>query len=138
MAMRNYPAIFIRDKGASEAAPIGVVFPDFPGCVTLGADFGNAVINANLALQSHVGAMIADGDALPGGSDFYALPDWDDLSESEVVQRQFITLNVPDEDQTVRVNVTLPQSLLDEISRVTNNRSRFLAEAAREKLQHVA
>jgi metal-responsive CopG/Arc/MetJ family transcriptional regulator len=38
----------------------------------------------------------------------------------------------------VRVNVTLPQSLLDEIARVSNNRSRFLTEAAREKLQRAA
>ncbi len=114
------------------------MFPDFAGCVTSGENLGNAVINANSALQGHVSAMLADGDALPAGVDLYAKPDWDDLAESDVVFRQFITINVPDADQTVRVNVTLPQSLLDEIAKVSNNRSRFLTEAAREKLQHAA
>jgi predicted RNase H-like HicB family nuclease len=138
MVMRNYTAIFLRDKGAGADAPIGVVFPDFPGCATSGDDLGSAVINANGALQGHVAAMLADGDALPGGVDLYANPEWDDFAESEIAFRQFITINVPDTDQTVRVNVTLPQSLLDEIARVSNNRSRFLTEAAREKLQRAA
>ena len=34
----------------------------------------------------------------------------------------------------VRVNVMLPQDVLDAIDRATTNRSRFLAEAARAKL----
>ncbi len=34
----------------------------------------------------------------------------------------------------VRVNVMLPQDIIEAIDRVTNNRSRFLAEAARDKL----
>ncbi len=34
------------------------------------------------------------------------------------------------------MNVPLPPDLLEAIDRVTNNRSRFLADAAREKLQH--
>jgi metal-responsive CopG/Arc/MetJ family transcriptional regulator len=34
------------------------------------------------------------------------------------------------------VNVSLPEDLLEAIDRVSDNRSRFLAEAAREKLQH--
>jgi hypothetical protein len=33
----------------------------------------------------------------------------------------------------VRVNVSLPPDLLEAIDRVSDNRSRFLAEAAREK-----
>jgi metal-responsive CopG/Arc/MetJ family transcriptional regulator len=36
----------------------------------------------------------------------------------------------------VRVNVSLPADLVEAIDRASNNRSRFLAEAAREKLQH--
>jgi hypothetical protein len=36
----------------------------------------------------------------------------------------------------VRVDVSLPPDLLEAIDRVSGNLSRFLAEAAREKLRH--
>jgi metal-responsive CopG/Arc/MetJ family transcriptional regulator len=34
----------------------------------------------------------------------------------------------------VRINVTLPEDLIEAIDRETDNRSRFLAEAARKQL----
>jgi len=37
--------------------------------------------------------------------------------------------------RTVRVNVTLPEDVIAAIDKVTTNRSRFLVEAAREKLR---
>lgn len=33
-----------------------------------------------------------------------------------------------------RINITMPKSIIDDIDRVTNNRSQFLTEAARAKL----
>ena len=40
--------------------------------------------------------------------------------------------------KSVRVNVMLPEDLVRAIDRVTSNRSRFLAEAARNKLDRAA
>ena len=36
--------------------------------------------------------------------------------------------------RAIRINVTLPNDIVEDIDRVTKNRSRFLAEAARVKL----
>lgn len=38
------------------------------------------------------------------------------------------------EDAKVRINVTLPKSLLESIDKITNNRSKFLAESANLRL----
>jgi len=36
--------------------------------------------------------------------------------------------------RSIRVNISVPEDILQAIDRVTDNRSRFLADAAREKL----
>lgn len=43
----------------------------------------------------------------------------------------------PNLDKKVRVNVSLSQSLLNAIDKVTNNRSKFLSEAANLKLSKI-
>lgn len=138
MAQKAFPAIYLRDKEAADDAPVGVVFQDFPGCVTSGVNLADAIVRSTAALQSHINALRADGVDLPEASSSDSNPAWDDLSESDVVFRQYVVVNVAEEDDTVRVNVTLPQSLLDDIARVSKNRSRFLADAAREKLNEEA
>ncbi len=40
--------------------------------------------------------------------------------------------------KSTRINVMLPEDLINAIDKVTTNRSRFLAEAARLKLQQAA
>jgi metal-responsive CopG/Arc/MetJ family transcriptional regulator len=40
--------------------------------------------------------------------------------------------------RSVRINVTLPEDLIHRIDRSTNNRSRFLADAARARLNGIA
>ena len=46
-----------------------------------------------------------------------------------------VLVDVPVRRPAIRVNVSLPADLVEAIDRVTDNRSRFLADAAREKLQ---
>jgi hypothetical protein len=47
-------------------------------------------------------------------------------------------VDVPDPPgRSLRINVTLPEDLIQAIDRTTKNRSRFLAEAARERLARV-
>ena len=43
----------------------------------------------------------------------------------------------PASDKKIRVNVSLSQSLLNAIDKVTNNRSQFLSEAANLKLKGI-
>jgi predicted RNase H-like HicB family nuclease len=59
--VRHYIAL-IHKEAASE---YGVSFPDFPGCVTAGADLDEARANAVEALALHVEGMIEDQGAVP-------------------------------------------------------------------------
>jgi predicted RNase H-like HicB family nuclease len=56
-----YPAVVDKDPDSD----YGVVFPDFPGCVSVGSTLDEAVLGAHEALAGHVALMVADGDALP-------------------------------------------------------------------------
>ena len=57
----HYPAVIDKDPDSD----YGVVFPDFPGCVSAGSTLDEAVLGAHEALAGHVALMVADGDALP-------------------------------------------------------------------------
>ncbi len=73
--------------------------------------------------------MLADGDLLPEPT-----PLQDILKEhdSSTVAVTVIPIVLP--GQIKRINITLDEGLLDEIDRHTENRSRFLADAARAEL----
>lgn len=137
MTTQVYPALLIRDVGALADAPIGVVFPDLPGCTSQGDDLRQAAEMAMEALALHAEAMVADGEALPEPSVPGAVPDWLDPRESEVVALLLVPLELP--GRVVRVNITLDESLLQRVDRAANahgfTRSGLLAEAARSWLR---
>ncbi len=124
--MTAYIAL-IRKDGNSD---YGVDFPDFPGCVTAGRSLDEARRMAAEALALHVDGMLEDGDALPAPGTLDTV-----MADRDNADAVAFLVDVPEVPvRTVRVNVTLPQDVLDAIDKVTTNRSRFLAEAAREKL----
>ncbi len=120
-----YPALIDKD----EDSDFGVSFPDFPGCVSAGESIEDALIGAQEALAGHVALMLADGDALPKAS---ALEEVSAAKEPSTVAVTLIPLVLP--GRARRVNVTLDEALLEEIDRISDNRSGFLAEAARAEL----
>lgn len=134
----TYPALIEREQRADGTAVYGVVFPDFPGCVSVGDSLVEAIRNGEAALALHVAGMLADGDALPPPSEQLEqyrdrLVRWlqEDGAEN-IVHVQLITVALPGPAR--RVNVMLDETLLEEIDAVTNNRSAFLAAAARAEL----
>jgi predicted RNase H-like HicB family nuclease len=58
--MAEYIAAIFEDQGG-----FGVVFPDFPGCVSQGETLEGARVMAEEALGLHIKGMLADGEALP-------------------------------------------------------------------------
>ena len=110
----------------------GVDFPDFPGCVTAGKTLEDARRMAGEALNFHIAGMIEDGEAIPGPSTLD-----ETMADPHHADAVAVLIDAVVRRPVVRVNVSLPPDLLEAIDRVTDNRSRFLAEAAREKLQHV-
>ena len=107
-----------------------VDFPDFPGCVTAGRSMEEARRLSAEALAFHIEGMAEDGEPIPPPSTL-------DTIMADPRNRDAVAFLVPIPDKptrAIRINVTLPEDLVRDIDRVTTNRSRFLAEAARRAL----
>lgn len=106
-------------------------FPDFPGCVTAGRSMEEARRLSAEALAFHIEGMTEDGEPIPPPSTL-------DTIMADPRNRDAVAFLVPIPDKparAIRINVTPPEDLVRDIDRVTTNRSRFLAEAARRALE---
>jgi predicted RNase H-like HicB family nuclease len=108
-----------------------VDFPDFPGCVTAGLTLAEAKAMAAEALAGHIEVMMEHGDPIPVPSSLEAV--MADPDNADAVPFLLVSVVAPG-DKAVRVNVTLPESLLRRIDAAARarqvSRSAFLARAA--------
>ncbi len=122
----KYPAI-VRKAADSDYS---VDFPDFPGCITAGLTPEEAADFAAEALALHISGMLEDAETLPDptpGTDVAVM-----LEKGETAYLIFVPApGAKVKDRAVRLNVTLPESLVKKIDQRAGNRSAFLAEAAR-------
>jgi predicted RNase H-like HicB family nuclease len=120
----------------ADAGGCGVWFPDFPGCVSHGEDPLMAVQAARRALSRHLQALAEDGAAIPSPTP----PEAIELPHDAPSYVFLVEANIPEAKPTyVRLNVTLPQSLVRRIDAVAGgNRSGWLAAAAGEHLKRYA
>ena len=110
-----------------------VSFPDFPGCITAGITLEDARHMAAEALAFHIDGMRSGGEQIPEPSTVDAIK-----ADPENDGALLFLVDVPDPPgRSLRINVTLPEDLIQAIDRTAKNRSRFLAEAARERLARV-
>ena len=127
--MTTYIALLFKEPGSDH----GVAFPDFPGCVTAGATLEEARHLAAEVLAFHIDGMRASGETIPEPSTLDAI-----MADPENRDGFGFLVEVPGPPgRALRINVTLPEDLIQAIDRATKNRSRFLAEAARERLGRV-
>jgi predicted RNase H-like HicB family nuclease len=128
--MTHYVALIHKDPKSD----YGVSFPDFPGCVSAGGTLEQAIAMAEEALAGHIGILVEDGAPIPEPSAIEAI-----VSDPENQGAFGVLVPAPEPaDKVVRVNVTLPARLLRRIDAATENRSRFLAEAAEKALRERA
>jgi predicted RNase H-like HicB family nuclease len=124
--MTYYIALIHREPKSD----FGVSFPDFPGCITAGSTIQEAMAMAREALAGHIEVMIDEGYEIPAPSSVDAV-----MKKRENRDGVAVMVPVPDlDDKAVRINVTLPAKLVRRIDEATDNRSRFLAQAAEKKL----
>lgn len=124
--MPTYIALLRKDPDSD----YGVDFPDFPGCVTAGETVDEARAMAAEALAFHVAGMAEDGFSMPKPSTYAAV-----VADPDNADALLFPVEVPAKTaRALRLNVTLPEDLVAAIDATTQNRSRFLADAAREKL----
>lgn len=125
--MTTYIALLRKDPDSD----FGVDFPDFPGCITAGSTIDEAFRMAHEALAFHIEGMLEDGEAIPVPSALDVI-----MADPDNAGAVPFLVDVPAQHaRVVRVNVTLPEDLVQQIDRVSKNRSRFLADAARRALR---
>jgi predicted RNase H-like HicB family nuclease len=130
MQMTIYIALLRKD----DKSDFGVDFPDFPGCVTAGRTLDEARRMAGEALELHIQGMMEDHEAIPEPSSL------DDIMD-DVHNRDAVVMVVPvatKPAKSVRVNVMLPEDIVEAIDKATHNRSRFLTDAAKAKLHEMS
>ena len=125
--MTSYIALLRKDIDSD----YGVDFPDFPGCITAGKTLEEARRMAAEALAFHVDGMLEDGGDLPEPHSLDAI-----MADPDNHDAIGFLVDVPARPgKALRINVTLPENLVQAIDRAATNRSRFLADAARQRLE---
>jgi predicted RNase H-like HicB family nuclease len=140
MALRLYRVIVFQAVGDGPKDGWDAIFPEFPGCVSQGPTYLEAVEHAREALALHIEGMVADREELPTSSvPNQPLPAW--VAEEEPGMQTpvhaLLAMEVP--GKSTRINVTMDEALVERLDagarREGTTRSGFLAQAVREKLQ---
>lgn len=124
--MSEYIALMRKEADSD----FSVDFPDFPGCVTAGRSLEEAKDLAVEALALHVSGLHEDKEAVPPPSSLDEVMA-DPHNEGTVA---FLVTVKTRKEKSVRVNVTIQESLLAEIdsaaARQNLTRSAFLQKGA--------
>jgi len=126
--LKAYPAVFeeTSDSGYS------VFFPDISGCISAGENLEKAINMAKEALSLHLSEMINDSETVP------TIDLNNAKKEAEgcllmMIEPNPVIISHRTKDHAVRINITIPQMLLERADRyakaVNINRSRLIAEA---------
>jgi predicted RNase H-like HicB family nuclease len=116
----------------------GVSFPDFPGLATAGTSLDDARAMAEEALAFHIEGLVEDREAIPEPSSLEQVMA-DPNNRDGVAVLIAVKTEAP---KAVRVNVTLPEEVLEQIDRYAAahgfTRSAFIAQAARKAMGEAA
>lgn len=132
--MRNYIGLIHKDADTQ----FGVSFPDFPGVVTAGTTLDDARAMAEEALTFHIEGLVEDGEAISEPSALEEV-----MSDPDNRSGVAILVSVKDDQpKAVRVNITLPGDILDQIDKYAEahgyTRSGFLTQAAKKLMAEAA
>ena len=114
-----------------------VFFPDLPGAISAGENYEDTIKNAEECLSLHLYGMVTDNEKLPKPSHMSKV--LKGLSEGELttlIYPDVFSVQAKQEDKAVRVNISLPKTLLEAIDfrahQLGIDRSKLLQKAARE------
>ena len=119
----------------------GIIFPDFPGCVSAGDSWEEVIAMGHEALDLHVSGMVDDGDELPEPKRYTLEQVKRDFAEDvedcddEWVAVAPILVAVPELDEPRPVE--LDPELLRRVRTVQPNAVRFISEAALRELDRL-
>lgn len=132
--MRQYIGLIHKDADSD----FGVSFPDLPCVVTAGTTLDDAREMAEEALALHLEGLAEDGEAVPEPSSLEEI-----MSDPENRLGVAILVSVKDDQpKVVRVNVTLPGDVLEQIDKYAEahgfTRSGLLTQAAKKLIAEAA
>lgn len=123
-------------EAGDEQHAFGVVVPDIPGCFAAGDTLEEAFENAKQAIESHLDALLDEGLPVPQAGkldEHLHNPDYAGFVWGFVVTR-----NIPALKKSVRINISLPEVLVQDIDNYAQtrglSRSAFLALAAEREM----
>ena len=129
--MAFYPALIHRDEGTA----YGVSFPDFPGTIASNDTIEAAMADAESALVATLETMHELGRDIPEPSSLDVVTALEEAQDAKAI----VLVEARYAEPTVRVNTTIPASLVARIDREAlrrgMSRSAFLSEAARAALR---
>jgi predicted RNase H-like HicB family nuclease len=128
--MKQYIALIHKDADSD----YGVSFPDLPGVISAGSTLDEARDMATEALALHIEGLMEDGEAIPEPSSLEEV-----MANAENKDGVAVLIAAPATAvKSVRVNVTLPSDVLDQIDQYAERegftRSGFLAQAAKKAM----
>ncbi len=132
--MRSYIGLIHKDPDSD----FGVSFPNFPGVITAGTTLDDARAMAQEAPALHIEGLTEDGEAIPEPSSLEEI-----MSDPDNRSGVAILVSVKTEQpKAVRVNVTLPEDVLEQIDRYADahgfTRSGLLASAVKKLMTESA
>ena len=127
MPVKLYPVVIHAPD--VEGGDFGALFPDFPG-FTNGPTVEDVLARASEALEAAFEHLISEGEEPPAPTPVAAIPA--DMREGMLCV-SLVPVSLP--GRSKRVAITLPEDLIERIDATASNRSRFLAEAAEDRLR---
>jgi len=126
----KYPIVIHKDKNSD----YGVIFPDIPGCFSVGASIEEAIAMSQEAAECHIEGMLLDSEPIPVASSIEnhkSNPDYKDGLWA-LVNVDITKLSL----KAKRINITMPERLLTTVDHYARNhgetRSGLLTQAVTE------
>ncbi len=132
--MLRYIALFETDEYADG---VGVVFPDFPECVSAGDNYDEALKNAHEILADIIDEKKANGEILPKPRTLEQIkkewPQWNEWQNNYTFTVGYVSY-IPDA-KPKKYTIMLNSGLVARIDAVCRNRSAFIAKAIEQALK---
>ena len=128
----NYPVVLHKDRDSD----YGVTVPDLPGCFSAGKTVDEALAMAKEAIELHLEGLIHEGQPIPQPG---SIQEHQQSPEYRGGTWALVTIDPAGlRVNAKRINITIPERVLDAIDRFTQKRgqtrSGFLVEAATEHM----
>lgn len=120
-----------------EGDSYGIHFPDYPGAVSGGVSFDDAVKRGASTLLFHIQGLVDDGEDIPVPAEKdaairRAIPEIDNGAMPALIEVDF-------PGRSVRINISMDEGLLGQVDKAARfageSRSAFLANAVRDRLR---